>query len=58
VENNKSFLWPQGILFALLALSASLSVGVMMLLKPNASDAQSRVNINNINIYIEKVKNI
>ncbi|WP_414754431.1 polysaccharide deacetylase family protein [Anabaena sp. CCY 9910] len=50
MENNKSFLWPQGILFALLALSASLSVGVMMLLKPNASDAQSRVNINNINI--------
>jgi chitin deacetylase len=49
VENNKSFLWPQGILFALLAISASLSVGVMMLLRPNSSDAQSRKNINNIN---------
>lgn len=45
MENNKSFLWPQGILISLLALSASLSVGSMMLLKPNTSDAQSRQNI-------------
>ncbi|MBD2503551.1 polysaccharide deacetylase family protein [Anabaena azotica] len=48
MENNKSFLWPQGILFALLAISASLSVGVMMLLRPNSSDAQNRKSINNI----------
>jgi chitin deacetylase len=45
VENNKLFLWPQGILIALLLLSASLSVGLMMLIKPNASEAQSRQNI-------------
>ena len=49
MENNKSFLWPQGILIALLALSASLSVGSMMLLKPNTSEAQSRQSIKNIN---------
>jgi peptidoglycan-N-acetylglucosamine deacetylase len=46
VENNKSFLWPQGILIALLVLSASFSVGLMMLVKPNASEAQSRQSIN------------
>jgi peptidoglycan-N-acetylglucosamine deacetylase len=49
VENNKSFLWPQGILIALLGLSASLSIGLMMLIKPNASEAQSgqSINVNN-----------
>ncbi|MBH8553110.1 polysaccharide deacetylase family protein [Nostocaceae cyanobacterium CENA357] len=46
MENNKSFLWPQGILIALLGLSASLSIGLMMLIKPNASEAQSGQNIN------------
>ncbi|MFN6566752.1 polysaccharide deacetylase [Nostoc minutum NIES-26] len=46
MENNKSFFWPQGIIIALLLLSASLSVGLMMLIKPNASEAQSRQNIN------------
>ncbi|MBH8562436.1 polysaccharide deacetylase family protein [Nostoc sp. CENA67] len=46
MENNKSFLWPQGILISLLALSASLSVGSMMLLKPNTSEAQSKQNQN------------
>lgn len=49
-KNNKSFLWPQGILVALLAVSASLSLGVMMLLKPNASDAQIRQSTNGINL--------
>ncbi len=49
MENNKSFFWPQGILIALLGLSASLSVGLMMLIKPNASEAQSgqSINVNN-----------
>ncbi len=46
MENNKSFLWPQGILIALLGLSASLSIGLMMLIKPNASEAQSGQSIN------------
>jgi peptidoglycan-N-acetylglucosamine deacetylase len=46
VENNKSFLWPQGMLIALLALSASLSIGLMMLIKPNASEAQNQQSIN------------
>ncbi|MEA5503514.1 polysaccharide deacetylase family protein [Halotia wernerae UHCC 0503] len=46
MENNKSFLWPQGILIGLLGLSASLSVGLMMLIKPNASEAQSGQNTN------------
>jgi peptidoglycan-N-acetylglucosamine deacetylase len=46
VENNKQLLWPQGILVALFALSVSLSVGLMMLVKPNTSDAQIRQNLN------------
>lgn len=49
MENNKSFLWPQGILIALLVLSASLSLASMMLLKPNTSEAQSRQAITSIN---------
>ncbi|BCL36749.1 polysaccharide deacetylase family protein [Nostoc sp. MS1] len=56
MENNKSFLWPQGILFALLAISASLSVGVMMLFKPNTSDAQIKTNINSINTITTPAK--
>ncbi|BAT51949.1 Polysaccharide deacetylase [Nostoc sp. NIES-3756] len=56
MENNKSFLWPQGILFALLAISASLSVGVMMLLKPNTSDARIKTNINSINTITAPAK--
>ncbi|AFY40872.1 polysaccharide deacetylase family protein [Nostoc sp. PCC 7107] len=49
MEQNKSLLWPQGILIALLALGATLSIAVIMLLRPNASEAQSnqRININN-----------
>jgi chitin deacetylase len=46
VESNKSFFWPQGILIALVAITGSFSLGLMMLLKPNASDAQSRESIN------------
>jgi peptidoglycan-N-acetylglucosamine deacetylase len=55
VENNKSFLWPQGILVALLALGATLSVGVMMLIKPNASEAQNNPSINVNNNSVAKV---
>ncbi|WP_392532708.1 polysaccharide deacetylase family protein [Nostoc sp. C117] len=46
MENNKSFLWPEGILIALLALSGVFGVGFMMLLRPNTSEAQSRPTIN------------
>ncbi|MEH1815398.1 MAG: polysaccharide deacetylase family protein [Nostoc sp.] len=46
MENNKSFLWPEGILIALLALGGVFSLAFMMLLRPNASDAQSRPGIN------------
>jgi peptidoglycan/xylan/chitin deacetylase (PgdA/CDA1 family) len=55
VENNRSFLWPQGILIALLALSAALSVALMLLIKPNASEAQNRQNININNLSAAKV---
>jgi peptidoglycan/xylan/chitin deacetylase (PgdA/CDA1 family) len=41
VENNKSLFWTQGILIALFGLVGTLGIGFMMLVKPNASDAQS-----------------
>jgi peptidoglycan/xylan/chitin deacetylase (PgdA/CDA1 family) len=50
VENNKSFLWPEGILIALLALGGIFSLGFMMLLRPNTSEAQSRQHINLIDV--------
>lgn len=56
MENNKSLLWPQGILVGLFALSASLSVGLMMLVKPNTSDAQNRQSINVTNIPTSAAK--
>jgi len=46
VENSKSFFWTQGILIALVALVGTFSLGLMMLVKPNASDAQSQRSIN------------
>ncbi|MBD2451521.1 polysaccharide deacetylase family protein [Nostoc sp. FACHB-152] len=55
MENNKSLLWPQGILIALLALGATLSVGVMMLIKPNTSEAQSSQIINDNSHLVAKV---
>jgi peptidoglycan/xylan/chitin deacetylase (PgdA/CDA1 family) len=42
VENKKSFLWSPGILVGLLALGGSLSLGFMTLIKPIASEAQSK----------------
>ncbi|WP_427160546.1 polysaccharide deacetylase family protein [Aliinostoc sp. HNIBRCY26] len=56
MENNKSLLWPQGILIALFALSASLSVGLMMLVKPNTSDAESRHSIDFSNVPTSAAK--
>lgn len=46
MENNKSFFWTQGLLIALVALVGSFSLGLMMLVKPNTSEAQSQVSIN------------
>ncbi|WP_138497737.1 polysaccharide deacetylase family protein [Nostoc sp. PA-18-2419] len=46
MENKKSFFWPQGILVGLVALGGVFSLGFMMLLRPNTSEAQSRPNIN------------
>ncbi|MBD2164530.1 polysaccharide deacetylase family protein [Calothrix membranacea FACHB-236] len=46
MENSKSFFWPQGILIALVALVGTFSLGLMMLVKPNASDAQGQPSIN------------
>ncbi len=45
MENNKSFLWPEGILIALLALGGVFSLAFMMLLRPNVSEAQSNQTI-------------
>lgn len=56
MENNKQLLWPQGILFGLFALSVSLSIGLMMLVKPNTSDAQSQQNVNPSNIPVAAAK--
>jgi peptidoglycan/xylan/chitin deacetylase (PgdA/CDA1 family) len=46
VENSKSFFWSQGIIIALLALSSSLSLGLMMPINPKASEAKSEISIN------------
>lgn len=55
MENSKSFLWPQGILIALLALSATLSMSLMLLIKPDASDAQKKQTIDINNLSAAKV---
>jgi peptidoglycan/xylan/chitin deacetylase (PgdA/CDA1 family) len=41
VENRKSYFWSQGILISLVGLIGTLSIGMMILVRPNASDAQS-----------------
>jgi len=50
VENNKQFFWPEGILIGLLALGGVFSLGFMMLLRPNTSEAQIKPNINVNNV--------
>ncbi|MFN6564424.1 MAG: polysaccharide deacetylase family protein [Nostoc sp. ChiSLP01] len=50
MENNKPFLWPEGILIGLLALGGVFSLGLMMLLRPNTSEAQIKPNINVNNV--------
>ncbi|MEH2273996.1 MAG: polysaccharide deacetylase family protein [Nostoc sp.] len=46
MEENKSFFSLQKILITLLALSASLSAGTMMLIKSSSSEAETTKNIN------------
>ncbi|WP_414527430.1 polysaccharide deacetylase family protein [Nodularia chucula] len=56
MENNKSFLWPQGILIALLFLSAAFSMSIMLLIRLHASEAQSQRSTGiNINLSPAKV---
>lgn len=60
MENNKLLLWPQGILIVLLCLTGTVGIGVMMLLKPKISEAQSQQNIdiNKITVSIGTQKRI
>jgi peptidoglycan-N-acetylglucosamine deacetylase len=45
VESNKSYVWSQGVLIALVALCGSFSIGLVMPINPNASkDESSQVN--------------
>ncbi|MTJ52051.1 polysaccharide deacetylase family protein [Anabaena sp. UHCC 0253] len=44
MENNKSFFGTQGILIALLGLTGTFSIALMILFKTNTSDAQSQSN--------------
>jgi len=46
VKKNKSFFLSTKILIILLGLTGTLSIGFMLLLKPNPSDAQSSENVN------------
>lgn len=40
MESNKSYVWSQGVLIALVALCGSFSLGLMMPINPNASKAE------------------
>ncbi len=42
MEDNKSFLWTQRILIAILGLTGTLSISLMILFKTNTSDAQTK----------------
>jgi peptidoglycan/xylan/chitin deacetylase (PgdA/CDA1 family) len=60
VENKKSFFWPQGILIVLLCLTGTVGIGLMMFLKPIASEAQNSQNIitNDITANVETQERI
>ncbi|TAF11163.1 MAG: polysaccharide deacetylase family protein [Nostocales cyanobacterium] len=45
MENNKSFFGTQGLLITLICLTGTVGIGFMMLLKPNASEAQNNRSI-------------
>lgn len=42
METNKSYVWSHGILIALVGFCASLSIGLVMPINPNASEAQTK----------------
>ncbi|MBW4634089.1 MAG: polysaccharide deacetylase family protein [Iphinoe sp. HA4291-MV1] len=42
METNKSYVWSHGILIALVGFCASLSIGLVMPVNPNTSEAQTR----------------
>jgi chitin deacetylase len=47
VENNKSVVWPQGILISLIALCGSLSIGLIMPINQSTSEINTKHNIEN-----------
>jgi peptidoglycan/xylan/chitin deacetylase (PgdA/CDA1 family) len=49
VENNKSVVWPQGILISLIALCGSLSLGLIMPINQSSSEIQTQPTIDNVN---------
>lgn len=55
MENNKSFAWPQGILFAFLALCSSLTIGFIIPINLTGFQAETKQTIKNINDIEVKV---
>jgi len=49
VENNKSVVWPQGILISLIALCGSLSLGLIMPINQSTPEINTKHNIENTN---------
>jgi peptidoglycan-N-acetylglucosamine deacetylase len=62
VENNKSFLWPQGILIGLLALGGSLSLGLMLPIISNtkipAAKTSESISSKNVDAKVATVKRL
>ncbi|TAE60953.1 MAG: polysaccharide deacetylase family protein [Nostocales cyanobacterium] len=60
MENKKLLLWPQGILIVLLCLTGTVGIGLMMLLRPKISEAQSQenINVNNITVNVGTQKRV
>ncbi|MCX7592570.1 MAG: polysaccharide deacetylase family protein [Fischerella sp.] len=56
MENNKSFTWPQGILFAFLALCGSLTMGFIIPINLIGFEAETQQTIKNKNINHAEVK--
>ncbi|MER3490991.1 MAG: polysaccharide deacetylase [Mastigocladus sp. ERB_26_2] len=49
MENNKSVVWPQGILISLIALCGSLSLGLIMPINQSTPEINTKHNIENTN---------
>ena len=58
MEKNKSFFWTPRILIILIALSGTLSLGLIMLFKPNASEAQNSQNVNDATVNVGTQKRV